>query len=94
MVNFLKKISVIIKENRPVNEIVAVINQFEQYEGGFPQETTAIAGELLFEGRMESLLREKDANIVHLKDVIYSFQKTNSSQVSQGQDMTISVLKG
>ena len=47
MTNFLKKISNIIKENRPVNEIVSVIQEFETYDRNIPQEPTIAAGDLM-----------------------------------------------
>ena len=47
MTNFLKKISNIIKENRPVNEIVSVIQEFDTHDRNIPQEPTIAAGDLM-----------------------------------------------
>ena len=57
------------------------------------REPTIVAGELIVDNRVMSMLREKDAQISSLRDTIFSLQKTKNSMSSQEQDMTLKVLK-
>ena len=93
MTNFLKRISNIIQENRPVNEIVAVIDEFGRYDSSIIQEPTIALGDLMIDNRVTSVLREKDAQISSLRDTIFSLQKSRGAQSPEEHDMTIKVLK-
>jgi len=57
----LAKISAIIKENRPVNQIVGLVEEFEKYQQAYPHvEPTIYLGDLKIDNeRFESLLRQK-----------------------------------
>lgn len=47
----------------------------------------------MFDNRMMSVLREKDAQISTLRDTIFSLQKTKTSVPPQEQDTAIKILE-
>lgn len=52
MTGFLQRISSIIIENRPVNEIVAIVEEFGRFDINVPIEPMKILGDLMLDNRV------------------------------------------
>jgi hypothetical protein len=97
LAGYLSQIAAIIAENRPVVDIVNVVHDFEQYNstGRLEKEPTFHLPDITIDTeRIESLLRQKDAEISILKDSLHQTQQRTQEQSSAQQEGIIRVLKG
>lgn len=93
---FLNKISSIIIENKPVGEIVQIVEEYQRFKTGLhPQpETVVHLTDLDVENeRFSSLLRQKDAEITMLRDTLIQIQQKTQERPSIEYEGVIRVLK-